>query len=303
ITGATGLVGSATVDELINHGHKITALARSDESARKLESKGVKVIRGGLTDFETLKQAAGDSSIDGVIHLAFVHNFDEYTQVSELDVLAIKALGEPLEGTNKPFIVSSTVGGLDIKSDDGVSAESDIQKPAFPRKGENTALELSKNGVTTISMRLPPTVHAGQLDKGFIRILMNSAIKNKKAVYVEPSHWSAVHVSDAAKAYRLAFEAGLKGKSGIYHAVAEGNIPFKDIAEAIAKKTNAEAELKSVEDAAQYITFLAPIGATFKPTSSERIKAELGWKPTGLSLLDDISQHYDGTSIRDSFAN
>ncbi|TIC59949.1 NAD(P)-binding protein, partial [Wallemia mellicola] len=160
--------------------------------------------------FETLKQAAGDSSIDGVIHLAFVHNFDEYTQVSELDVLAIKALGEPLEGTNKPFIVSSTVGGLDIKSDDGVSAESDIQKPAFPRKGENTALELSKNGVTTISMRLPPTVHAGQLDKGFIRILMNSAIKNKKAVYVEPSHWSAVHVSDAAKAYRLAFEAGLK---------------------------------------------------------------------------------------------
>ncbi|TIB84976.1 NAD(P)-binding protein, partial [Wallemia mellicola] len=253
--------------------------------------------------FETLKQAAGDPSIDGVIHLAFVHNFDEYTQVSELDVLAIKALGEPLEGTNKPFIVSSTVGGLDIKSDDGVSAESDIQKPAFPRKGENTALELSKNGVTTISMRLPPTVHAGQLDKGFIRILMNSAIKNKKAVYVEPSHWSAVHVSDAAKAYRLAFEAGLKGKSGIYHAVAEGNIPFKDIAEAIAKKTNAEAELKSVEDAAQYITFLAPIGATFKPTSSERIKAELGWKPTGLSLLDDISQHYDGTFIRDSFAN
>lgn len=291
ITGATGLVGSALVKELQQHNYKITALARSDASAAKLQSQGISVVRGSLTDVGVLQEAASRPDIDGVIHLAFIHKFDEYAKSAEIDAAAIAAFGEALKGSNKALVVSSAVA-LDAAASDGVARETDRPLDGFPRRSESIALELRTHGITPAVIRLSPTVHSGDEDKAFIRILINSALTHKKAVYIEPSTWSAVHVKDAASLYRLAFEAAVKGKSGVYHGVAEGNVPFKTIAQTIAKKTGTIFEAASPEDAAPYISFLAHFAPIFKPTSSEQTKAELGWKPTHIDLLSDIKQNY-----------
>ncbi|TIA88069.1 hypothetical protein E3P99_02793 [Wallemia hederae] len=301
ITGATGIIGSVVVRELLQHGYTIRALARSEASAKKLESQGVNVVRGSLEDTALLRATASDPSIDGVIHLAFVHDFDQYATSANIDVQAIAAFGDALKGTRKALVVSSAVAGLDIKSEDGIARETDLPLANFPRQSESTALQLKEIGVTPVSIRLAPTVHAGAEDKGFIRILVNSAIKHQKAVYVEPSTWSAVHVDDAAALYRLAFEAAIQGRSGVYHGVAEQSIPFKDIAEAIARKTGTTAALLPADEAYPYINFLGQFAPLFKTSSNEQTKAALGWSPSRIGLLEDIEKHYIA-QIQDTFA-
>ncbi|TIA87060.1 hypothetical protein E3P99_03424 [Wallemia hederae] len=300
ITGATGLIGSAVVRELQQHGYAISALARSDASATKLASQGVNVVRGSLENTAILKAAASEPSIDGVIHLAFIHDFANYATSADVDAHAIAAFGEALKGTRKALLVSSVVAGLDAKADDGIARETDSPLPSFPRKSETTALQLKESGITPVSVRLAPTVHAGADDRGFMRILMNSALTHKKAVYVEPSHWPAVHADDAASLFRLAFEAAMKGRSAIYHGVAEQGIAFKEIAEAIARKTGTTAALLPAEEAFPYINFLSRSAPLFKTTSSEQTRSALGWSPTRIGLLEDIEKHYTA-QIQDSF--
>ena len=289
VTGATGFIGRAVIDELLLHNYKITALARSDDSTQKLEAKGIKALRGTLEDIETLKHGAANS--DGVIHLAFIHKFDEYEKSAKIDAAAISAIGNALEGTNKPFIVSSAVVGLDVKASDGVAIESDVQLSGFPRKSEQAAIELVKKGVRFMSIRLPPTVH-GIGDGAFIQFLIKNANLHKKSVYLNvPSYWSAVHVKDAAKLYRLSLENGKAGSA--YHAIAEQGVSFKDIAEHIAKKVGVDTKEKSVEEAGQYIGFLAHFGKLFKPASSVLTRAELDWTPVELDLISDLEQNYE----------
>lgn len=293
VTGAAGWVGRAVTQELIQHGHQVLGLARSDATAETITKAGGEVLRGCLEDLDSLKKGA--QSTDGTIHLAFIHDFTNMSHATAVDRAAIEAMAEVLAGTGKPLIITS--GSLIIANTGGVLAtednEPDRSVPWSDRwKSEDLIKSLAKEkDFRGMTVRLTPTVH-GDGDQGFVPSLIANARKNGAAIYVGDgsARWPAVHRFDAAVVFRLAVEKGNAG--AVYHAVAEEGIPQKDIQGLIGKTLQLPVEGKSLEEALPKLGFFAHVTAMDNPVSSEKTRKELGWEPKELGLLADMEAHY-----------
>ena len=286
VTGASGFIGSAIVDELINNGHQVLGLARSEESANQLIAAGAEVHRGGLDDLDSLTRGA--AAADGVIHTAFIHDFSKFKENCETDRRVIEALGAGLIGTDKPLIITSgtAILGLPRVSNelDNPTADSSV----MPRiASEEAANSVMAKGVKTMVVRLPPSVH-GDGDHGFVPMLIGITKDKGTAAYIGDGSnlWPAVHRLDAAQLYRLILEKGTAGTR--YHAAAEQGIPMKEIATVIGRKLGLPVVSKSPEEAAQHFGWMAHFAAINSPASSQITRDKLSWNPTGRGLLDDI---------------
>jgi nucleoside-diphosphate-sugar epimerase len=290
VTGAAGFIGRGVVQELLNNGHQVLGLARSDASAEAITKAGGEPHRGDLEDIESLK--SGAKAADGVIHLAFVHDFSNYAQATAIDRAAIEAMGEALAGTGKPLVIASGMGVAK-----GKLATEDMEHESgggFSERMKSADLvyALSKEKQVRGSvMRLPPTVH-GAGDHGFIPQWIDFARKDGFVTYVDDgsARWPTVHRLDAAVLFRLALEKGPAGAT--YHAVAEQAVPTKDIAMVIGKHLQLPVEGKPLTEAAGNIGFLAYVASADIPASSEKTQRELGWQPTQPELFADMEAHY-----------
>jgi nucleoside-diphosphate-sugar epimerase len=293
VTGATGFIGSAIVEKLINAGHQVLGLARSDAAAESLAGTGAEVHRGSLDDLDSLRRGAAGA--DGVIHTAFIHDFTNYARAAEADRRAIETLGGALAGSDRPFIVTS--GTLLVQRQGTLATENDPPVTTFPRKSEETALALASRGVRTSVVRLPPSVH-GEGDHGFVPRLI--AIAREKGVSAYPgdglNHWPAVHRLDAAHLYRLALEKGSAGAR--YHGVADEGIPVRDIAGIIGRRLNLPVVSKSQDEAADHFGWIAHFFGIDCPASSAQTQERLGWRPVHSALIPDLDQaHYFATEV------
>jgi nucleoside-diphosphate-sugar epimerase len=283
VTGATGFVGSGIVQELIGAGHKVVGLARSDAGAKSVAAAGAQVHRGDLADLESLRRAA--AAADGVIHTAFNHDFSNYASAAELDRRAIETLGVALAGSQRPLVVTS---GTALLAPGRLATEEDAPDPnSFPRKSEQAATLVASRGVRVSIMRLPPSVH-GDGDHGFVPMLIRIARKKGVSAYVGDglNRWPAVHRLDAAVLYRLVVEKA--SETANYHAVADGGVPFRDIAEVIGRRLGVPVVSKSREEAAGHFGFLGHFVSLDCPASSARTQQRLGWRPTGPGLIADL---------------
>lgn len=285
VTGATGFIGSALVQELISAGHHVIGLTRSEQGAQFLAAAGAEVYRGTLEDPESLREGAAKS--DGVIHTAFDHNFANFVANCEKDRRVIEALGTALEGSDKPLIITSGTGmgstGLgQIATEDVFDADN-----PNPRKASEVAgNEAAERGINVIVVRLPQ-VH-DPVKQGLVTPFIEASREKGRVAYVGEgrNRWPAAHVLDVARLYRLALERGKPGAR--YHAVAEEGIPARDIAEVVGKGLNLPVVSLSPEAAADHFGWLAPFAAWDLPASSAQTQEQLGWHPTGPGLLTDL---------------
>ena len=288
VTGATGFVGSAIVRELIDAGHQVLGLARSDEGAKSLTGAGADVHRGSLEDLESLR--SGAAAADGVIHTAFIHDFSNYGPAAEADRRAIETLGGVLAGSDRPLIVTS--GSLLAQRQGPLATEEDAPNPNFPRKSEEAALALAAGGVRASVLRLSPSVH-GNGDHGFVPRLIGIAREKGVSAYIGDglNRWPAVHRLDAAHLYRLALEKSSVGAR--YHGVADEGIPTREIAEVIGGQLIVPVVSKSREEAADHFGWIAHFFGIDAPASSALTQERLRWRPTEVGLIADLkAEHY-----------
>lgn len=275
VTGATGFIGSAIVLELLNAGHQVLGLARSDESAKSLIAASAEVHRGDLEDLESLRSGAAIS--DGVIHVAFNHDFSKFAENSETDRRAIKVIGDALQGSDRPLIVTS---GLPL-TPDRPTTEDDVPPSGSggtPRVSEQTAISMVARGVHASVVRMPQ-VH--DQDKQGLAIYMIALAREKGIsayVGIGLNRWPAVHRLDAAPIYRLALEKGSAGAR--YHAVAEEGVSVREIAEAIGRGLKIPVVALSPEEAASHFGWLGFPVSMDAPASSALTQQRLGWQPT-----------------------
>ncbi|WP_063683764.1 SDR family oxidoreductase [Bradyrhizobium stylosanthis] len=286
VTGATGFVGSAVVADLIANGHRVTGLARTDAGAAALAAMGAAVHRGSLEDHASLRSGAAAS--DGVLHLAFNHDFSKFADNCELDRQAILALGDELKSSERPLLVTS---GVALLAPGRLATEDDAAARHFPRVSEATAEDLMQQGVRAGIVRLPPTTH-GESDHGFVPRLIAIAREKGAAAYIGDGNnrWPAAHRFDAARVYRMALEQGASARR--YHAVAEEGVPFKAIAEVIGKRLGVPVVSKSADEAEAHFGWFARFAAVDVPTSSAKTRAALGWAPKEKGLIEDLDQPY-----------
>jgi nucleoside-diphosphate-sugar epimerase len=288
VTGATGWVGSAVVRDLLEAGHQVLGLARSDTGAQALAAGGAEVLRGDLEDLDSLRRGAEQT--DGVIHTAFIHDFSKFVANCEIDRIAIEALGAALAGSDRPLIVSSGTGLL---APGGVATEDTEKAPdaPVPRVSEQAAQAFVSQGVRAMAVRLPPTVH-GEGDHGFVPILIDLARQKGAAAYVGDgaNPWPAVHRFDAARVYRLALEKGVAGAR--YHATAEEGVPFRDIAGVIGRRLGLPVVSKTPAEAADHFGWFSHFAMIDNRSSSQKTREALGWAPTGPGLIADLDQPY-----------
>jgi len=292
VTGASGHIGSAVVDELVHAGHQVTGLARSDESAAALAAKGVRVHRGDLDDIDGLRSAAAAS--DGVIHLAFKHDFDDFVGAAETDLRAVQAMGEALAGSDRPFVSTSGTLLLSLIGDGGLGTEQ-VTLPGGPRvDSENAVIALAERGVRSSVIRLSPLVHSNLDHHGFAHHLIGVARETGKSAYIGDgsNRWPAVHTLDAARLYRLALENAPAGTR--LHGVADEGVPFRDIAAVIGRHLDVPTVGIPAEEAGHF-GFLALFAALDNPTSNALTQKVLEWRPEGPGLLEDLDAgHYFG---------
>jgi nucleoside-diphosphate-sugar epimerase len=285
LTGASGFIGSAVIEELRAAGHEVLGLARNDVNAAKLEAAGVAVHRGDLSEPETL--AAGAAACDGTIHCAFIHDFSKFMENIAIDRANVEAMLKALEGSGKPFILTSGTLMADpdreATEEDGPSTEG-----AGAGRGATELLveHYAKRGVRAMIVRLPQ-VHDTE-KAGLITYAIDVAKEKGVSAYVGDgsARWAAAHVDDVAKVYRLALEKGVAGAR--YHAVGESGVSMRDIAEAVGKRLNLPVASITPEAAPAHFGFLAMFANRDAPTSSRLTQERLGWTPTGPGLVEDL---------------
>jgi nucleoside-diphosphate-sugar epimerase len=288
VTGATGFIGTAVVQELIDAGHQVLGLARSDAGAKSLFAAGAQVHRGSLEDLESLR--SGTASADGVIHTAFIHDFSNYGPAAEADRLAIETLGRALAGSDRRLVITS--GTLLAQRQGALATEEDAPNPNFPRKSEDAALALVARGVRASVLRLPPSVH-GEGDHGFVPRLISIARETGVSAFIGDglNHWPAVHRLDAARLYRLVLEKS--SAAARYHGVAEEGVPTREIAAAIGRHLNVPVVSKSREEAADHFGWIAHFFGLDAPASGALTQEQLGWRPVQPELIADLkAEHY-----------
>ena len=286
VTGASGWIGSATVDELLFAGHSVLGLARSDASAAALEAKGATVLRGDLDDLDAIRKGAADA--DGVVHLANKHDWANPAASNAAERGAVEAIAETLVDTGRPLVLASGVAGLAKGRPSTEEDPSPFHGPDAPRGGsENLALEYAARGVRTVSARFAPTVH-GDRDHGFIAAIVAAAREKGVSAYVgDGTHrWAAVHRADAVRLVRIGLERASAGTR--LHAVAEEGVPTKVIAEAIGDDLGLPVTSVAADDAVDHFGFIGAFFAMDLSASSERTRARFGWEPTGPTLVEDI---------------
>jgi len=278
VTGATGWVGSAVVDDLLNAGHRVTGLARSMEKAERLAATGADVLLGSLEDLDILRKAA--AAADAVIHTAFNHDFSKFLENAAEDQRVIAALGDALEGSDRPLLVTSGLSGLPRGA-----TEADRPNPAAPRKSEAAARALAARGIRAATVRLAPSVH-GIGDHGFVPMLADLARRTGVSAYIEEGEncWSGVHRLDAARLYRLALEKG--ATEAAYHAVADEAVPFRQIAAVIGRRLGLPVEARPRE----HFGWFAMMAGADMAASSARTRTLLDWQPSGPGLLEEIDR-------------
>jgi nucleoside-diphosphate-sugar epimerase len=285
VTGATGFIGSAIVLELIDAGHQVLGLARSDASAKSLAAAGANVHRGSVDDLESLR--SGATAADGVIHTAYIQDFSNYKENCEIDRRAIEALGSALVGSDRPLIVTSVtalVGEGRLATEDMPVSNASL----LPRaSSEDAAGSAAMRGVHVSIVRLPPSVH-GDGDHGLVPALINITREKKLSAYIGDglNRWPAVHRLDASRLFRLALEKN--ATIACYHGVADQGVPFRQIAEVIGRDLNVPVVSRSLDEASNHFGWFAPFAALDNPTSSERTRTLLGWKPKEPGLISDL---------------
>lgn len=295
VTGASGHVGSAVIPELQQAGHQVVGLARSDAAAATIEAAGAGVQRGSIDDIEILRAAAGDA--DGVIHLAFRHDWmrtGDFAGAVASDLAAIKAMGDALTGSGKPFVITSGTAMLALAGISGrLGTEQDVVAEGARVDAENHVAGLAEQGVRSSVVRLPPTVHSDLDHHGFIPTLIGSAREQGYAAYVGAgsNRWCAVDTRDAARLYRLALEAAPAGSR--LHAVADEGVSFRAIAETIGAMLELPVRSIAEDEAEAYFGFLARFAAIDNAASSALTRSLLGWEPTNPGLIEDLKLgHY-----------
>lgn len=286
VTGASGWIGSATVDELLAAGHQVTGLARSDASAASLQAKGVRVRRGDLDDLDSLRAGAGDA--EAVIHLANKHDWSNPAASSAAERAAVQTIGDALAGTGRPFLFASGVAGLTRGRPAAESDASPAHGPDSPRGGsENLAFEFVDRGVHSVSLRFSPTVH-GAGDHGFIAVIAGIARQNGVSGYPGDgtNRWAAVHRSDAARLVALGLQKAPAGTR--LHAVAEHGIPTREIAEAIGRAFGLPVASIAADDVVEHFGWIGSFFAMDLQATSTTTRELLGWTPTGPTLIDDL---------------
>jgi nucleoside-diphosphate-sugar epimerase len=286
VTGGPGFIGSAVVPELIKAGHSVLGLARSDANEAALKAMGADVLRGSLEDLDSLRKGA--AAADGVAHLAFIHDFANFAENGQIDKRAITAMGEALEGTNKPLVVTSGVGLL---APGRLSTEEDVAHSGngIPRLSESAAFAFADRGVRVSAVRLPQ-VHGADGKAGFVGYMYEVARQKGVSAYVGDGtgRWAAAHRQDVAPVYRLALEKGAAGAR--YHAVADEGVRYRDIAEIIGRQLGVPTVSIPPEQVAEHFGWLTMFAASDSPSSSALTQQRLGWKPTQIGLIADISR-------------
>jgi nucleoside-diphosphate-sugar epimerase len=282
VTGATGFIGSAVVPELIEAGHQVLGLTRSEAGAEALRAAGAEVHRGELTDLESLRKGAEQS--DGVIHLAFIHDFSKFQENCEIDRRAIEAMGSVLARSNRPLIATSGLAGL-AKPGELATEDMDLPKDfPFPRVSEQTAFSLK--GVNAAVVRLPQVHDTAK--QGLVTYLIALAREKGVSAYVGDggNRWAAAAVADVARLYRLVLDKNEAGAK--YHAVAEEGVRVRDIAEAIGRGLQIPVKSVSPDKAESHFGWLARFAAHDLQASSAKTRERLGWNPTGPGLITDL---------------
>ena len=303
VTGASGWVGSAVVPELIEAGHEVTGLARSDASADALTAAGARVRRGSLDDIDSLRAGAADA--DGVIHLAFKHDFGDFAAAGAADLNAVQAMGDVLAGSGKPFVITSGTLMVAMIAPGRLGTEDIMASPELattPRVGSELAvLAMPERGVRTSIVRLSPTVH-GDGDRGFVPRLIDIARDKGVAAYVGDgaNRWPAVHRLDAARLFRLALEKAPAGS--VLHAAGDPGIPFVEIAGAIGGQLGIPVTSISADEADGHFGFLGGFVQLDNPTSTELTRQRTGWQPTHPGLIADLKEgHYFAAGPRSKY--
>jgi nucleoside-diphosphate-sugar epimerase len=286
VTGASGWIGSAVVSELIETGHEVAGLVRSDASAAVVQDAGAEVVRGSLEDLDALTAAA--AAADGVIHTAYIHDFSQMEAAAATDRRVMEALGQALEGSGRPLVVTTGTGvlqpGRAVTEDD----RHDPSTPGHPRRDNETlALGLADRGVRTSIIRPAPSVH-GNGDHGFVARLVQIARERGASGYVGEgaNRWAAVHRLDAAHLYRLALEQAPAGS--VYHAVGEEGVATRDIAEVIARHLDLPLVSVDPDKATDHFGWLGAFFSWDAPASNALTRERLGWEPTHQGLIADL---------------
>jgi nucleoside-diphosphate-sugar epimerase len=287
LTGATGFIGSLIVPELLQAGHRVLGLTRSEAGARSLVAAGAEAHRGDIEDLDSLRSGAAES--DGVIHTAFNHDFSKFVENCENDKRAIEAMGEALVGSERPFIITSGTGMGNVVP--GQLASEDAFNPNSPnprRASEIAGIAVAERGVNVSVVRLPQ-VH-DPVKQGLITPLVQIAREKKVSAYLGEglNRWPAAHVLDVARLYRLALEKRQKGSR--YNAVAEEGVPFREVAAVIGRRLKVPVVSLPKDQAAAHFGWLGMFADYDMPASSALTRERLGWQPTGPGLIADLEQ-------------
>jgi nucleoside-diphosphate-sugar epimerase len=290
VTGATGFIGSAVVRELLDAGHQVLGLARSDQAAASLIAAGAEVHRGTLDDLDSLR--AGAAAADGVIHTGYNHDFGNMAGAAQTDQRAIETFGQAFAGSDRPLVVAS---GTALLSPGRLATEED-EVPAsapHPRRSEQAALPFAERGVRVSAVRLPPSVHDVGDRHGFVPRLITIAREKGVAAYVGDgsNRWSAVHRLDAAPLFRLALESASAGTR--LHAIGDEGVAMRDIAGVIGRHLNLPVASVTPEQAAEHFGWIARFAANDSAASSALTQKQFGWNPSHAGLIADLEEgHY-----------